>query len=93
MDTIKTIYLMITTNCNLNCPHCDIKTNGKDNWDKEAILNKLSSKDHNIIFGGEPSLYIDRIISVSDYCSSISTNLLYLPEKLLNLYDGIVLSI
>lgn len=87
MDITKTIYLMITTNCNLDCPHCDIKTSEKDNWNKEAVLSRLSNKDHNVIFGGEPSLYIDRVISVADYCSSISTNLLYLPKKLLDLYN------
>jgi len=84
---LKTVYAMITTNCNLNCPHCDIKTDNVDDWNAEAFISQLDANDHNIIFGGEPSLHVDRVEEAAPYCDSISTNLLYLPDHLLKLYN------
>lgn len=84
---MKTVYAMITTSRNLNCSHCDIKSNQPDNWNEERFLRQLDSGEHNILFGGEPSLYIDRVMKAVAYCDSISTNLLYLPKELLQLYN------
>ena len=84
---MRTVYAMVTTNCNLDCPHCDIKTDNADKWNAETFISQLNVKDHNIIFGGEPSLHMDRVEKVAPYCDSISTNLLYLPQKLIELCD------
>ncbi len=84
---MRTVYTMVTTNCNLDCPHCDIKTDNVDNWAAEAFINQLNAEDYNIIFGGEPSLHMDRVKMISPYCYSISTNLLYLPKELIELCD------
>ena len=64
---MRTVYAMVTTNCNLGCPHCDIKNDNADNWVAEAFINQLNAADHNIIFGGEPSLYMDRVKTIAPY--------------------------
>lgn len=83
------LYAIITNNCNLDCPHCDIKNDDTDNWKEEYFLKILKDFQGNkIIFGGEPTLHIDRIKAVMPYCNSISTNLLTLNHELLEIYNN-----
>ena len=89
-NLMKTLYAMITRNCNLTCPHCDIRTNAADSFNPELFYERLKEFDgHKIIFGGEPSLYVDRIKMAVKYCDSISTNLLHLTDELIEIYQDL----
>jgi sulfatase maturation enzyme AslB (radical SAM superfamily) len=86
---------MVTNKCNLSCSHCNV-LNSEDNYNEEIFLSKVSEFEGRIIlFGGEPSLYIDRIkklIECNDKITSISTNLLILNNELINIYKTISIS-
>lgn len=73
-----TIYVVLTENCNLSCSHCRYSVKTKDFFNKDKVISVLEElKDANIIiFGGEPTLYTDRLLSVLPYANSISTNLM-----------------
>ena len=80
---MKIIYAMITTNCNLNCPHCDIKRNQEENYDPDLFLKNLKEWDgYRILFGGEPSIVQIRAQKALPFCDSISTNLVNTPPNL-----------
>lgn len=84
---MKHLYALITTHCNLSCPHCDIRTNSDDGYNEESFLNSLNDFDGTItLFGGEPFLYLNRLLKVLelDKINSISTNLLYMDTIVLN---------
>ena len=73
----RQIYAMLTNNCNLSCPHCDIKSSD-DGYNEEAFIDALNKAEGRIVlFGGEPTLYRDRLIKILSLnkASSISTNL------------------
>ena len=90
----KVVYALVTTNCNLSCPYCDAK-NSIDNYDREKFINALDDFDGNIIlFGGEPTLYPDRLIdiflsrpSINNKITSISTNLISFDDRVLTIFN------
>jgi len=92
----KTIYALLTRKCNLSCPHCDVH-NIVDDFDKEKFLSRLIQTEGKIIlFGGEPTLYQDRLFDIVNECKkagrkigSISTNLMILNDQLLALFKEI----
>lgn len=82
------LYAMLTRHCNLSCPHCDVKNDSDDGWNKEAFLSELNSFDGYVnIFGGEPSLYVDRLKAAAPYARGVSTNLLNLTKDVKQIYD------
>lgn len=89
----KTIYALITEECNLSCPHCDIRKIKNDNFNHDLFMNELlNTKGKIIFFGGEPTLYQDRLINIAtdkrleNNPKTISTNLIILNEELIKLY-------
>lgn len=90
----KILYALITTHCNLSCPYCDVK-NKEEFFNKELFIKKLTEFDGRIIlFGGEPTLYPNRLIDVfldnpilNKKITSISTNLISINDKLLTIYQ------
>lgn len=90
------MYALVTTQCNLSCPHCDIKDQN-DNFNRDLFVKKICDFPGTIVlFGGEPSLYPDRLYDIyyhSDVTrkkiKTISTNLVYLDDRLVNLYCDI----
>lgn len=92
---MKKVYVIPTYNCNLNCPHCDLHLK-KDNFNNlfyETLNN--TNIEQGILFGGEPTLYRDRLIKCLETkkIQSISTNLLILDNELISLYKKYNLSI
>lgn len=93
---MKTLYALITKQCNLSCPHCDVKNNVKDNYNHEKFIEQVRNFDGSIVFfGGECTLYQNRLLSiayddiVSTKNKSISTNLTILNDDLINLFKDI----
>lgn len=94
IDMSKKVYALITEQCNLSCPHCNIRMK-----DESFNANKFTRvlKDFNgliVIFGGEPTLHQDRlfdcIINIPEIrakIQSISTNLIILNDELITLYE------
>lgn len=98
----KMVYALLTRQCNLSCPHCDVK-NIEDTFDREKFLDQLLKFNGDIVlFGGEPTIYRDRLFDVVNECKkagkhikSISTNLMILDSQLVELYktfDGVATS-
>lgn len=84
--TIDFLYVIPTYLCNLKCPHCTIRTK-KDEYDDQRFINALI-KHHDVpmvIFGGEPTLYPERINKICKYgnAQSISTNLINVDDQLI----------
>ena len=96
MNKPNVLYALITRQCNLTCPHCDVY-GITDNYDKEKFIKQLLNFDGEIIiFGGEPTMYQNRLFDIIDICDSankkvrsISTNLTVLNERLIDLYKKI----
>lgn len=95
MDTNKIMYALVTKKCNLSCNHCDVYRL-EDDWNEEKFLDTLRKHDGLIIiFGGECSLYPERIRllmedpDIKHKISSISTNLLILNDELIQYYKKI----
>lgn len=92
----KVLYALPTTHCNLSCEHCDIKDR-KEVYDRDAFIKQLTSFNSRIIlFGGEPTLYRDRLFDIIEHdraanknIGSISTNLMILNDELISLYREI----
>lgn len=84
---IDTLYVITTHQCNLKCPHCDIRLRD-DFYDRDKFISSLQKyRDCDmIIFGGEPTLHFDRIQLICQYGSptSISTNLLTITPQLID---------
>lgn len=88
-------YAMLTTRCNLTCPYCDIKS-ADDGYDQEKFMQAL--RDFNgwfLLFGGEPTLYRDRLKhvmfsdpEVSNKIKSITTNLMILDDELMDIFKN-----
>lgn len=79
--TNKILYAIPNYECNLKCSHCDIK-NIKCEYNEKAFIKAINenSFDEIILFGGEPTLYYDRLKSSIDTgkITSITTNLIRL---------------
>ncbi len=90
---MKTLYALVTTMCNLSCPYCDVRDKS-DNYDRDKFISQLDQFDGQIIlFGGEPTLFPDRLIdiylsnpNINKKISSISTNLIKIDSKILTLF-------
>lgn len=83
---MRTIYAIPNYECNLKCPHCELKDKYCD-YDRDNFMSQLKSMtdDVVILFGGEPTLYEDRFDEIirTKRVQSISTNLLDVSEHLL----------
>lgn len=88
----KMAYAMLTRHCNLSCPYCDVKSM-KDDYDQDAFMNAIREFDGSILlFGGEPTLYRDRLKhvmysdpEVSKKIRSMTTNLMILDDELMSI--------
>lgn len=88
----KLCYAELTTNCNLSCPYCYIKDR-EDGWNRDKFMQQLHDYDGRIIvFGGEPTLYKDRLrdVVLSDpiinaKIDSITTNLIHIDDEILTI--------
>ena len=75
---VKTIILILTHSCNLNCVYCYEHNKGRDCMDlrkaKEIIEKEMLSNDdfdrEIEFFGGEPFLEFDKIVELHDFLSS-----------------------
>ena len=90
-------YAMITTRCNLSCPYCDIKSKD-DGWDQDKFMETIRNFNGWILlFGGEPTLYIDRLEHVmysdpivSKKIKSITTNLMILNDRTKKVFKDLI---
>jgi len=85
---MKTLYAILTTHCNLSCSHCDIR-NPNESYNEDKFLEQIRNFDGTIIlFGGEPTIYMDRFTKVLDTgkINSITTNLLIMDDYILSRY-------
>lgn len=90
------LYALLTRHCNLSCPHCNVKYPVEEfNEDKFIDQLRLYNNGTIIFFGGEPTLYQDRLLRVANdeiiktKKRSITTNLINLNDDLINLYHDI----
>ena len=87
------LYALLTNHCNLACPHCMIKNERDDEvFNKAKFMHVLNNWKGSItLFGGEPTLYLDRFFSAieTNNISSISSNLLILNEDIIEVYRDI----
>lgn len=95
MISPHTTYIVPWYNCNLKCPHCDVRQDKYDG-DFEKFLNalKILTKDENdifVLFGGEPLLKTEEFVSIMNtkLIDTVSTNMLlwkpdYSPLFLVN---------
>lgn len=92
---MKTCYIIPTYHCNLKCPHCDLHLKNDEFNDDFYTQLKNIIADNIILFGGEPTLYRDRLTKCLklNKITSISTNLLQLDDELISLYKEYNLSI
>lgn len=91
----KLIYALITKECNLSCPHCDIK-NIVDDYNEELFTKTLEEEDCKIIlFGGEITVRQERLFDLCNNSKifkkieSATTNLVILNDELISLYKKI----
>lgn len=94
---MKTLYAIMTHNCNLSCPHCVIKDQ-PDGYDHEKFMKQLNSFDGVIIlFGGEPTVHKDRMLQIltenrdhgNSKIGSIATNMIKLEDWMKPWYQEI----
>lgn len=95
---MKTIYYVVTEKCNLNCSHCDIMKLSDRKYNPYKVLPILEDNKknggHNIIFGGEPLLYKNRVIDAALYCDSITTNLtINVNKTMMSLFKDLSISV
>lgn len=92
---MRKVYVIPTYHCNLKCPHCELHLK-EDNFSEKffKILDDIKSPDITL-FGGEPTLYRERLKRCleTEKISSISTNLLILDAELISLYKYYGISI
>lgn len=89
------LYVLLTTQCNLSCPHCTIRDQN-DNFNEELFFKELDAfQGKLVIMSGEPSIYedrLDRIVHTQSKLGkkmTITTNLIKLNDHLLSLYKEI----
>ena len=78
------VYAIPNYECTLACPHCEIK-DMKCKWDKDKFLSALHTLPQNAhvtLFGGEPTMFSDRLEACwkTGKVNSISTNLMHLNQ-------------
>lgn len=89
---MKLLYAIPTHQCNLRCPHCTIYGHD-EKYDHDKFMSALNAFDGDVIlFGGEPTLYRDRLFNIvndnpSGSIGGISTNLLTLDPELISLFQ------
>ena len=88
---MRKLYALLTRHCNLKCPHCDIFTDltYNEEYNEKQVIHQIKTFDGSVIlFGGEPTLYKDRLYAAlsTGNVSSISTNLLLMDEDILEIY-------
>lgn len=81
------VYAVPTWNCNLHCPHCFVRDNAEARWDEKAFIKTLLEMPDDwdvILHGGEPTLYIDRLVKVLETgrIRSITSNLVISQDRL-----------
>lgn len=81
-NTRRTIYAVVTQKCNLSCNYCDIMDNEvKETYNRDEFLAQLlnARQDYVILFGGEPTMYVDRLTEsfITGSVNAISTNLMH----------------
>lgn len=86
---MKTLYALLTENCNLSCRYCDIKQHyGEEEWREDNFFSSLKpfKNGHVVLFGGEPTMYKSRLYRALDECKdvSISTNLIFCDKEILD---------
>lgn len=90
MNENSHLYALLTQNCNLQCPHCMIYNNTKEDFfNEERFLDVLRNWKGDItLFGGEPTLYRDRFMKAinTGKIGSISTNLMNLDDDLISVF-------
>ena len=90
------LYALVTRHCNLSCPYCIIR-NSKEEYNRDLFMQKLKEFDGRIIlFGGEPTLYRDRLKDVyysdpdiTKKITSITTNLMIMDTEILDILKSI----
>lgn len=84
------LFAKVTNDCNLSCPHCDILNEKK--FHEEKFFDKIQQFDGEIMaFGGEPSLYKDRLLKLLSYekVKYITTNLILLYDEYIPFYQNL----
>lgn len=92
----NTLYALVTERCNLRCPHCDVYKYEDEYFNEEEFLENIRNFDGRIvIFGGECTLYPDRILKIindpviSKKSMGLSTNLTIMNDEILNIIKRI----
>lgn len=95
---MKKLYAILTNQCNLSCDHCFIR-NAPEVYQKEQFLSQIKNFDgwNIVLFGGEPTLYEDRLFDVIEVVKekksptllSITTNLMKLNDRILDFYRNL----
>ena len=84
---IDQVYVIPTYNCNLKCPHCDLRLRD-DCYNHTRFINciKVVNSKSVVLFGGEPTLYKDRFNAAIDTgkITSISTNLVNIDGNVID---------
>ncbi|WP_035288716.1 radical SAM/SPASM domain-containing protein [Clostridium sp. KNHs214] len=99
-DKFNSLYIEITSKCNLKCRHCfgEFQNNSFNEISKDKIFNILSEAknlgaENIVLSGGEPLLHKDFIEICTnalemDFTTIISTNGLLINEKILSLFNN-----
>ena len=76
---MKTLYVVPWYDCNLKCPHCNVRVRKVKSDFRKLIKTLRTTQAENIVlFGGEPTLYWEKTqqIIATRKITSISTNLM-----------------
>ena len=92
---MKKVYALLTKRCNLTCPYCDVK-NMEDDFNHDKFIGELKNFEGMItLFGGEPTLYRDRLkeIVYDDVIGQkplfMTTNLMVVDDELMEILKKI----
>ena len=88
---MKHLYAMLTSHCNLKCPHCGVPDKNYETYNEEKVMKEIQTFDGEVtLFGGECTLYEDRFIKALETknVSSVSTNFLDVSGKRLEYFRG-----
>lgn len=84
---MKRLYALLTEKCNLSCPYCDIKSLN-ETFNEEKFMKELENFDGEIIlFGGEPTLYRDRLFKVFFHNPDVNKKIISITTNLMKLDD------